>query len=382
MKIDYCKNKIYLILISIISIFCSEAIRVLTNDKRYIIFFSMGLLVYFYFKSLKRCIDYLLSKYYNTTTIILLFILYLFCSSLLYSKEFLFLKFFIYFIISLIFIKIPRYLINKSLFTIINIIPLYSIYLIFNHSELSSFYGGFGKLNYLNITSTSSFVASITASQFIYSGKYIYFCYFLLHLYAIMQFSSVGNLYAPIITLNLLLLLKTIKRFNFRYLLLLIVAFYFSFSQNDNYLLNRNENVALSLKIQNYISNISQTSRAHLWKEYINYITNNGLWLNGIGFHQKGYPHNFALEIIGENGFVGFFCLFAIGIICFIKLIKIRLSSYNLLIISSLIHYLILYSKSFSIYDGYLLFIFISLYLRINKADERESFYYYYLGSD
>ena len=103
------------------------------------------------------------------------------------------------------------------------------------------------------------------------------------------------------------------------------------------------------------------------------------------GFTER-YPHNFALELIGEGGVFGIALILA-ALIEIIRAERQRLISLKktlwdrknlevqlfFLLNGGLLFYALNYAKSYSIYDGYQLFIFIAMILATDRLGKREA---------
>lgn len=281
--------------------------------------------------------------------------------------------------------------------TSVFISSLYAVYLLMNTSRvLQMISGRFGTFNYLDVTLPLGLGLSFSlVLTFLIEKrmpvKILYLGLSILQTLAISQFRARGNILFPFMIVIFLLLLKDTKKLRQRLFNLLIAAVIIAVAVT---LVMRYANVALVTRLLN--TNVSNESRIPLYKFYLSYILHNFRFISGIGFlnsvnvlHKAGfhesYPHNLLLELIGEMGFIGIILVTTVGV----KLVKNELrrmryqrslSGVNseeydrqmtqfFLLNAGFLFYFMSFMKSYSIYDGYQLFIFIAM-LKFKKGVE------------
>ncbi len=202
---------------------------------------------------------------------------------------------------------------------------------------------------------------------------------------ALLSFAARGNLIFPFATF--LVLLFTDSRLNrrkvFQNLLLILgaaIAFVFLFY--------RYANSRLVTRMMRLFMETEEEGRVSLYKSYITSIIQHTYFLIGSGFGSSAqilenlgylgfrYPHNLFLELIGEGGVFGISFILVVIVELQKKYKRIIREIRNInwdpfdaytqhfyLISGGLLFYLMSYSKSYSIYNGYQLFIFIGMVL-------------------
>lgn len=209
--------------------------------------------------------------------------------------------------------------------------------------------------------------------------------------FALLQFPARGNLIFPLLITAILLIYKSRKNVKRLVLSLLVIAALFFILYTVTI---RHGNDVLILRFTRLIENKEAEKRVPLYEYYLGHIIQHGDYLIGQGFgaasevlsqggfHEQ-YPHNFIIELVGEMGVFGIALLTTISV----KLIKneklllnnisamggemrenrkMRFAVYN----AGLFFYLFTYFKSYSIYDGYQLFIFIAFLLHSSTSQE------------
>lgn len=164
----------------------------------------------------------------------------------------------------------------------------------------------------------------------------------------------------------------------------LFVAYNVVMSQGNN---------LLSSRIERLFTNIQKEPRVVLYNFYTTYILQNANYIFGQGFaksaqilrgnfFEERYPHNLFLEIIGENGLIGILLIAVVAYKLYkgekslkedyTESSKDSLVSLNYVLLNiGLLFFLLTYSKSYSIYNGYQLFIFLSMIIHEEKAIKR-----------
>lgn len=153
-----------------------------------------------------------------------------------------------------------------------------------------------------------------------------------------------------------------------------------------------NGNNLLSTRIVRLLTNTGSEPRVILYRFYIDYLVNKANYIFGEGFAQSAnilkngffaerYPHNLFLELICENGLFGF-ALIGVSLVRIIYCeLKLKNSfdagakeeiAYFVILNIGLLFFLMTYAKSYSIYNGYQLFIFISMIVHENFLRKQE----------
>lgn len=265
---------------------------------------------------------------------------------------------------------------------------IYSIYLIQNMKAIYSLVSS-RVFNYLDITLSLGLGMSFLLSS-LFLGKIwkrskislaiVSFSIFV-HALSLLQLYARGNLIFPIVVVITILLYK--NKINIKKLIMsgFVVLVVLAISY---YVISRFANERLLKRLMGlFTNNIFQEDRIQIYRFYIDYILHNLRCITGIGFKasaevlQKArftvsYPHNFILELIGELGIIGFTLIFIITLRV-IKGINKQIAQFensNMDVSKSatlfyatfagLLFYTFSYLKSYSIYDGYQLYIFIS----------------------
>lgn len=278
---------------------------------------------------------------------------------------------------------------------------LYALYAILFRNSLYNQLISSGESNYLNITLPIGLGLTLALSRFLVNSNnpwnIAWNCISsLIQTIALLNYSARGNLMFPFVILITLMLYTgrlQLKNFPRNAILFGLVA------MTMYYLLLNVANVYLMQRFSRLFLSIADETRVPLYSFYISYILEHANYIIGIGFgrsaeilHATGftenYPHNFILELVGEGGIVGILLLLSTTIELFRAEIKwkieneagdkkLDLQENNALFLyanGGLLFFLLNYFKSYSIYDGYQLFIFIGIILSQNlkqtaKAD-------------
>lgn len=234
--------------------------------------------------------------------------------------------------------------------------------------------------NYLNISLPIAFscnvVATIVLLEMFKEKKMLYIIYFFILIIALLRFSARGNIIFIVINILFISIInlvvnssKLVRKFIFS-LCVCILVIYIYFNYASNYDVNRMLRIFID---------VSNEPRMILYINYIGYLKHSTIinCIFGHGVHSSYdilgiYPHNMFLEIFGELGVIGLLSVF----IFFIKIlknvfykilskkIKYDDKKYILLTLSCFIFYFLIFNKSYSIYDGYQLFICIAMLLK------------------
>ena len=265
---------------------------------------------------------------------------------------------------------------------------LYGVYCIASHQHIYSAYVSTGIHNYLEVTLplglglTFSLIYLFICKNSLVE-KLCYYSAAAIQLFAMLKFSARGNLVFPFLITIVLLLYKSRVNKNkafrnfFQAVLIILIALYVITRFASEFLLSR---------LTRMFSQLSKESRVPIYRYFIGYIFDHVNYIWGFGFGRSGeilhaggfvtsnYPHNFVMEIVGEMGIVGI----ALLVCTSVQIIKaeraqifiLRQNSFQknsedflqfFLMNAGLLFYLFTYIKSYSIYDGYQLFIFISM---------------------
>jgi hypothetical protein len=250
----------------------------------------------------------------------------------------------------------------KSFFIIIITLSIIqSLFLIYNRSYI---YHNLD--NYLLVTLVSGAVTSILYMLLFDSDykkyRYLFFIFFVAGIFSILNMQArTTALFILIFSfLSPLILLKTRKSILFYPLI--GGAFYFS----RQYLLNIYNESILANRMESLFYNFGNERRFDTFSQYIKGMKYN--WLTGFGSGQSSmgiygiendYPHNFILEFLSEFGLIGL--LFIITFI-FYTLYRKKVYTQATFIYFKMSYIFFIYmfsmfSKSFGIYDSYLLFL-------------------------
>ena len=271
----------------------------------------------------------------------------------------------------------------------------YSLYLILRYSTVYNTIK-FGRFNYLDVTlpvglGLSFCLVLAFLSEEIGLRRFLYIAAAVVQFYALLQFPARGNVLFPIIILVLLLMMKYRVKITKLFLAVVISAVVLWISY---VVFTRFSSSRLQARMLRLFGSASEESRLPLYRFYIRYILNDANWILGIGFCQSesvlanarftvSYPHNCVLELVGEMGIIGLALVVAVTVKLFVCIRdrynylnrmhgRDRQSRFSLFFLTGagFLFYLMSYMKSYSIYNGYQLFIFISMLCHFS-AEER-----------
>lgn len=233
--------------------------------------------------------------------------------------------------------------------------------------------------NYLNVSLPIAFSCNIVSTVLllglIIKNKKKYIISFFILVMGLIRFSARGNIIFILINIIIISLMnlfiksrKSIKKVIISFLFCIFIIFsYFNFA--SDYDINRMNRI---------FTNINNEPRMILYAKYISHLCKYNFIsiIFGQGLHSSYnvvgiYPHNMFLEIFGELGLTGILSVFIFLIQMlknmFSKIVLKNLSyidkRYILLGFSCFTFYLLIFNKSYSIYDGYQLFICIAILL-------------------
>ncbi len=272
----------------------------------------------------------------------------------------------------------------------------YSLFLITRYSWVYATYtsGTTGRSNYLTVTlpvglGLSLALVLLTMTQTSLLEKIVYFAAVVAHIVALTQYPARGNFIFPIILTAILLIYKNRKKPK---LLFLSIVFIIVLAIGLYWIMTTFGSSYLQYRLTKMFESQEQEQRVPLYGYYLGYIIDHLNFLLGQGFKNAGdvlaqggfhehYPHNFLLEIIGEMGVVGIALLSVAGY----KIIKGEYNQVAYLheldiedrkkqegwffaVNAGLLFYLMTFFKSYSIYDGYQLFIFMAFMIHSDMA--------------
>lgn len=267
---------------------------------------------------------------------------------------------------------------------------LYSIFLILRYSWVYATYtGATGSSNYLIVTlplglGLSLALVFLTMTKTNIAEKVFYIAAIAIQTIALMQYPARGNIIFPIALTAVLLIYKNWRKplrliISLIVIVLLVFALFWATETfGNNY---------LQLRMTRMFEGQNQEKRVPLYGYFVNYILDNMCYFIGVGFGNSAevlkiggfhehYPHNFLIELIGEMG------IFGVALIA-VVLVKLIISERRQLLYfreldadqrkrqegwffaanAGLLFYAMTYFKSYSIYDGYQLFIFVAFML-------------------
>ena len=377
-SIDY----IECVLLSII--LCMNAIRTIFGIAE-----SNSIILFIYFLYILCIINkFSIGIYRNTFTISAgILVVYAFFTVFIYGINYdinsfsVWLKFFIGMLIALKTLSLSKEQLHIILNMIIFICVVYAAFIITNYNTVVSFTNH--ESNYLNTTLPLGLCLSMLLPKLFEKNKLaqktFFFLICILVFYAMIQFAARGNLLFPIIAALLAVLLKsTGKKDLFIKLIVFTIIVYIGYvfmnSYASDYLLGRLDRLFYSTM---------EESRIGLWGRDLKLLFTNNNWFFGIGIHgyknyTGTYPHNFLLEIFCELGIIGISTSLFILIKLLTDIIKSAIikrreklgSTDFYLIFSGLVFFILTFSKSYSIYDGYQLFVLIAMQININNKTQ------------
>ncbi|MCG8409662.1 MAG: O-antigen ligase family protein [Bacteroidales bacterium] len=236
------------------------------------------------------------------------------------------------------------------------------------------------KINYLLITMSISYGAIVSMVKlFETSVKLIYRIFFfiimVLSICAISRTHSRVNFLVLVLFFMFLFIRKNATRKNIKYLIILVLLLFVTFSPIINYLM---ENSLVVKRIMSYSVSNYEHSRQQIFDTLISGFDT----FKYIGFGTGGtetflmsrinqpYPHNLFLEFYTEYGILGaIFSLYLFYFISRLLLFKVDWHNYSeKLYALILVFLLLLYMKSFSLYNAYPIFLFIGLLVNLSNT--------------
>lgn len=346
----------------------SQSIRSLTYYNFIAVFFFLLLGIYFY----KFIINSLVSRIHlnNDDGVVLLsymsLIFYAFIT--LYVTGF---QNYIYFIelISLSLLYIAGRTINTesyivSVRVILTIGLVHSLVLLLDRGYIYS-----SGVNYLLLSLTIGLYTCISLLYVVFSKsklwKTLYIFLFIIGWYALFSMQSraiflIVSLFSFVLPWFLLTSKNRLKVYGFGLVLLVVAISFFQDSIVDIY-----SNSAISERMFELFYNFEDEPRIILYSLYFQNFTDFFLTGYGINGTDSGvyssmtevHPHNFILEMISEFGLIGLlFSFIFIFRPMYIILMKIENNLHVITIATMYLYYLIIFMKSFTIYDSYALF--------------------------
>jgi len=272
--------------------------------------------------------------------------------------------------------------------TSIAISAIYALYTIIDYQLIYNNYVVPNVYNYLDITlpvglGLSFSMALLLVMKNSKRAVFLYVMTSVLQLFSLLKYSARGNLMFPLLSAIILLIytgLTNKKRF-LRNMLLIVAAgavmFIFITQFANDYLIN---------KLVRLFTSTESEARVGIYEYYWDYMTGTGSIITGIGFSQSGnilkaggfltmnYPHNFALELVGELGVVGLILIVLVGLEIFraekgwFRIFQDDKPDGKQIMVfcfvnAGFLFYIMTFAKSYSIYDGYQFFIFIAMIL-------------------
>lgn len=325
--------------------------------------------IYLQFKSLS-----ILKNYFLFWVCI---VVYSLVTSLLITGDiFLFFKFTVAIVISLLCVGLESVKIIKLFkwFYILNII--YGAILLTNPVRAYSYMAS-GAINYLNMTLTLGLCLSLSLVGIVYyifykKYKYTFISFFFTVFFflVVMLFAARGViLFPPLIAMIMAYSLSKNKKGKFLlFILILGIIGYFAFQ----FFITTTSGFTLD-HMTRLFENPDEEDRIGIWEKAINLSLDN-LWVffgagfNGSQYYLGGYPHNVLLHFLsdfGILGFIGFGYIILYVIRSSFKMLKKRtvtlVEEVNILSFVGFLYYFLTFSKSFSLYDSCPLLIMISL---------------------
>lgn len=325
-------------------------------------------------------------KNYIIISILIALLLYSLLSALVSSEISRYLKFLVCIFLGVSTVFVRKDVLKKSISFSLILNAIYAIFINMNYNKINSMMWGNKDFNYITVTLTLGLCLSYLSFLILYSNKkkdkIIFLLLIFLYCSTILKFNARGNLIFPIIIFVLACLKKSQKDIInlFKMMIVIIILCLISY-----YIII---NVFSEQQLERLISILNFTSeepRYILYKEYISYILEDFNWILGTGFATSerilnslglisSYPHNYLLELLGDLGVIGFFIgsYFTLYIVKRTIILFNRLNSYpstqaSLIgaYIGGLIFFIFSYLKSYSIFDGYPLFMMMAIIYKI-----------------
>lgn len=264
-------------------------------------------------------------------------------------------------------------------FTIIIVTLVQSSLLIFDRGYIYD-YG----INYLLITLMISpammFVYMLLFEKNISLYKKILLTFItLIYIFALLNTQSRTSFLSAILFILIypVYILESRKKKYYIFFLVLIISF------GANFMYNIYENSVIVERMSNLFLHPENESRIGLYELYFHQM--NGMWITGFGIGQGNkiifansidkYPHNFILEFSSEFGMIGIFFIISFLLATFFKLYNLKFKSINIFFKFNTIlflYLLLIFSKSFSIYDSYVLFFSFGLIWSLDTSFKRK----------
>ena len=275
---------------------------------------------------------------------------------------------------------------------------LYSIYAIVYHNDIFRALIRNGSENYLTVTIpiglglTISLISLITEKESM-TRRLICVSAALIQTFGLLNYSARGNLIFPFLVAGAFLVyesrsdLKSLLRNTLIILAGTAIAYYLFRNYASDKLVTR---------LTRLVSSVEQEGRVPIYRLFISDLWNNMRFLIGIGFGRSAellknngfselYPHNFILELVCEGGIFGVFLVIATlfevikaekTIVWSVRnnhLVNDNKNSRTVYLTTSVLFFFILnYFKSYSIYDGYQMFICIAMILHSETLFEKD----------
>lgn len=263
----------------------------------------------------------------------------------------------------------------------------YSIYTVFSHSYISTTYLIPKIYNYLDVTLPMGLGLAVCLSLlFLGTGSLrsvaLYLVVAGMQILGLFQYYARGNVLFPLLTVVILLFLIALSDCSKRLRNLTSIGVIIAVSVGLFLLFSSPKMVR---RMTNLFYSLSEELRLDLFRHYWQSIASQKTLLLGIGFGQSRdillaggfdhyYPHNFLLELAGELGLAGVVLILTTVVeICrsvrlYLQQIRMVQSNCDLSIsflfsAAGFLFFLMTFSKSYSIFDGYQLFIFIAMLL-------------------
>ncbi|MGL6169459.1 MAG: O-antigen ligase family protein [Fusobacteriaceae bacterium] len=232
-----------------------------------------------------------------------------------------------------------------------------------------------GEFNYLNMTLSLGFVLSILLNEILEGNSSLKKKILVFSFLLFCQFSyPARGVIVYLLLVVLFYLIKTLNKFQLKKLLILICILLMSYYIILKMKFASSYNVLSRFQKINNFNELS-ISRTQIWEVYKENI-NFQIILFGNGVHKSyellemknlggAYPHNIFLEILADFGVIPliFFILILIKILYSYK--KYDLNKKILMI--GFFYYIFQFSKSFSLYSSYMIWILIPIFLYENK---------------
>lgn len=326
---------------------------------------------------------------------IVVFLIYCSISCILTSKDFnLLFKFFIGVGLAYSCGIISQLKINKILNYISIIYFVYIVFVLANLDVVRTLRQVAG-IHYLTTTLPMGLCATFNLCRLLYAknAKFMVFniIYVFITLFTVINFSGRGNILFPIVIFTFCCIwkLKSDAKKMVKIIILILVLVLIIYFLVVNVMPK-----SVFKRLVRLINDIEDEPRVLLYKTCINYIFSDYHWIFGIGFSKSSdvlissigygvYPHNFALELFGEMGLIGL-------LICSITFILVIKASFKVLkfcdylticdknkagdyiiVFAATWFYILTFAKSYSIYDGYQLFMWVSMLYTISNITNK-----------